>query len=349
MMTVFKIIGRGIYFAAVSFGLAGCNFPLSARVNTQTAAEIYHSTDASMTQQIQLQQPSQTQSAGTPEPQVITPTSGPQKTSVVTESLLAQTPTLMCDRVKPGDPVDVTVPDDTRMQPGESFTKIWRFENDGACTWTKDYAVIWFSGEELGAEKVQSVSEPVMPGDSTDINVEMIAPVDPGIYSSYWMMRDDQGELFGLGPNGNAPFWVRIQVVAVNTATPTATVEPTATPVVQVSGSASLEIAQTFDLDSGNLAQDNEIDLSLILENDNVRKLVPLNNARLGVFGQLQPAEVDCRGAVLSADPLDLTVVEPDDYICYRTNLGLPGSLHVVQLPDRDTAFKFDYITWASP
>ncbi len=339
----------GIFFAAVTIGLAGCNLPLSAEVNTPNATEVYHTAAVIMTEKVNPTSQSQTQPVTTPVPQVITPTVGLTPQGIVTVVLMAPTPTPLCDLAKPGFPLDVTIPDDTRMQPGESFTKIWRFENDGFCTWTKDYAVVWFSGDELGMEKAQSFSDPVQPGASIEVNVDMVAPMEPGVYSSYWMMRSDQGVLFGLGPNGDAPFWVRIQVVAVATTTPTPTLPPTSTPVVHISGSASLETGQAYDLDSGKISQGEGDDLSLILVDDDKYQLTPLNNARMGVFGQVQPAEVDCRGAVLSTDPVDLANVKSGDYICYRTNQGLPGAMHLTQLPQQGVALTFDYLTWAAP
>ncbi len=349
MLSGSKIFFGGIFLAAISLGLAGCNLPLNAQVSTPNATEVYFTAVAIITEKADASSESPTQPATTPVPQVITPTVGLTPLDIVTVALLAPSATPLCDLAKPGVPLDVTIPDDTRMQPGESFTKIWRFENEGFCPWTKDYAVVWFSGDDLGLEKVQSFSDPVQPGESVEVNVEMVAPMDPGVYSSYWMMRSGQGVLFGLGPNGDAPFWVRIQVVAVSTTTPTPTLTPTATPVVHITGSASLQPGQTFDLDNGKVSQGEGGDLSLNLSDKNEYKLTPLNNSRLGVFGPLQPAEVDCRGAVLSTDPVEISKVSPGDYLCYRTNQGLPGSLHLVQLPQQGTALQFDYLTWAAP
>ncbi|HPK27164.1 MAG TPA: NBR1-Ig-like domain-containing protein, partial [Anaerolineaceae bacterium] len=67
------------------------------------------------------------------------------------------------------------------------------------------------------------------PGQSIDVSVEFIAPFESGTYQSNWMLQSQAGELFGLGPNGDAPFWVRIQVVGLET--------PTQTPTSTLSGS----------------------------------------------------------------------------------------------------------------
>jgi hypothetical protein len=41
------------------------------------------------------------------------------------------------------------------------------------------------------------------------------------------MLSNADGELFGIGPNGDAPFWARIIVVPSETETPTPTNTPT--------------------------------------------------------------------------------------------------------------------------
>ncbi len=50
----------------------------------------------------------------------------------------AQTPTseIACNQAAAGNPIDITIPDGTKMTPNESFAKTWRLENVGSCTWT---------------------------------------------------------------------------------------------------------------------------------------------------------------------------------------------------------------------
>jgi hypothetical protein len=115
--------------------------------------------------------------------------------------------------VAAGVPFDVTIPDDTVMQPGQSFTKTWRLVNNGTCKWTRLYAVVFFSGNPMEAHQTNYLNAEVLPGQSIDVSVEFIAPFESGTYQSNWMLQSQAGELFGLGPNGDAPFWVRIQVV----------------------------------------------------------------------------------------------------------------------------------------
>ncbi len=137
------------------------------------------------------------------------------------------TPKTPCDMAAAGQPIDVTIPDGTVMVPGESFSKTWRLENVGSCTWTRFYTLVFFSGNSLNAHQTHYLPAEVDPGENIDLTVDMEAPMEEGEYQSNWMLRDADGELFGIGPNGDAPFWARIIVAVPETETPTPTVTPT--------------------------------------------------------------------------------------------------------------------------
>lgn len=110
---------------------------------------------------------------------------------------------------------DVTVPDGTRFDPGEQFTKTWRLENTGTCTWTSEYAVVFAEGEALDALATQPLtSGSVRPGEKVDISIQMKAPDLVGEYQGDWQLRNASGVRFGLGSQGDKTFWVRIQVGA---------------------------------------------------------------------------------------------------------------------------------------
>ena len=42
-----------------------------------------------------------------------------------------------------GNPLDLTVPDDTIMQPGQTFEKRWRIVNVGTCEWAAGYSFVY--------------------------------------------------------------------------------------------------------------------------------------------------------------------------------------------------------------
>jgi len=117
---------------------------------------------------------------------------------------------------------DVTVPDGTVFQPGKAFTKTWRLQNVGSCTW-QNYSLVFDHGDQMGGPAAQPILGAVAPGQQVDISVNLTAPTAPGEYAGYWRLRDNGGVVFGL-TTGN-PFFVKIKVVE-----PTATPTPTPTP-----------------------------------------------------------------------------------------------------------------------
>jgi len=91
---------------------------------------------------------------------------------------------------------DVTIPDGTRLEPGEGFVKTWRILNAGTCDWGEGYRLAFESGNRLGA----SASVPIPPtasGASLDVSVEMVAPGLPGTYKSSWRIQTPESIPFG--------------------------------------------------------------------------------------------------------------------------------------------------------
>jgi hypothetical protein len=107
---------------------------------------------------------------------------------------------------------DVTIPDDTVLLTEETFIKTWRLRNDGTCTWTGDYQVIFESGDLMNAPTSSKLPTNVKPNDEIDISISLTAPSTPGTYRGYWMLSNASGEKFGLGTKGDKPFYVQIVV-----------------------------------------------------------------------------------------------------------------------------------------
>lgn len=118
---------------------------------------------------------------------------------------------LPCDRVR--FIKDVTIPDEMDLSPGESFTKTWRLQNAGSCTWTIGYLLYFENGSLMEGPLSQDLtSEPVLPGETIDVSVDLVAPQEIGLYQGNWKLRNVRGEGFGIG-NESKPFWVKINVV----------------------------------------------------------------------------------------------------------------------------------------
>jgi Ig-like domain from next to BRCA1 gene len=329
--------------------LAGCNTRGDeATTPTLDVTQAYQTVEARLTEAIA--QTPRTTPTDPPRPTAtITPTTAaPTQPVVTTSPAVTQPPDALCDQALPGVPIDVTIPDDTQLSPGEEFTKTWRLQNAGTCTWSTEYALAWFSGEQLDAPLAVPLIEQVLPGQTVDLSVDMTAPETAGTYQSNWKLRNPTGAMFGIGPSGGSAFWVRI--VVTQSGTPIGSPSPTAiaptstsTPGAQVSGSATLQIGDQYDLDT-NLVNSGGEDLTYMEEH----VLSPVGDAALTLFGGAAPSLAECQSLDLFSDPLPV-----DDlvgtYLCYRTNMALPGRLLVSGI-DADTgALQVEIFTWAIP
>jgi len=106
---------------------------------------------------------------------------------------------------------DVTIPDGTQLSPGETFTKTWRLQNRGMCTWTPDYDVVFYGGTQMSGTTMQ-VPGYIAPGQTVDVAVTFTAPSAPGHYIGYWILRNSSGALFGTGASADETFYIDIYV-----------------------------------------------------------------------------------------------------------------------------------------
>ena len=147
----------------------------------------------------------------------------------------------LCDSVE--FIADVNVPPGTVMSPGAKFIKTWRLQNVGTCEWSRSYQLVFFSGEQMNVPSPIAFPVSVEPGETVDISLEMTAPSMAGSYQGYWMFKNANGALFGIGPQANEPFSVDI-IVSGTTATPSAStnsptpsitpLEPSNTPIPSI-------------------------------------------------------------------------------------------------------------------
>jgi hypothetical protein len=112
---------------------------------------------------------------------------------------------------------DVTIADGSRIAASKSFDKTWRLRNSGTCTWTTEYDLVFVSGNRLDGPSAKNLPRRVAPGESIDLTIRLKAPADTGLYQGYWMLRNQDNQLFGLGNKANQPFWVQIIVGPLGT------------------------------------------------------------------------------------------------------------------------------------
>jgi len=119
---------------------------------------------------------------------------------------------------------DVTVPDNTAMTPGQTFTKTWKIQNSGTCAWDAGFKFSFIGGEALGGT-TQTLATSVAAGATYDISVPMTAPTNKtGTLKGDWRMSTASGQFFGQS--------VYVQIVVGGTgatATSTTSLGPTST------------------------------------------------------------------------------------------------------------------------
>lgn len=100
----------------------------------------------------------------------------------------------------------LSVSDNTKLQPGLFFAKVWRIKNVGTCTWTTGYSFVFQSGADFSSASETMLTREVKPGETVDIQVALVTPMQPETYTGNWMLKDPSGNLFGAGDGANQPF-----------------------------------------------------------------------------------------------------------------------------------------------
>ncbi len=201
-----------ILFGIIAFAIMAC-FPVTLMAVPLLRPDRPDSNDASATVQAIVTQTlaAATQSAPTAIPATATPVP-PTNTPVPPTNTPVPTAVSYCDWVK--FIKDVTIPDGTQLSTSEVFTKTWRLENRGTCTWTPDYMLVYTSGDPMGPTTAVRLNTYVAPGQTIDISVTLTAPASAGYHIGYWMLRNSYGTLFGAGNKANEAFYVEIKTKA---------------------------------------------------------------------------------------------------------------------------------------
>ena len=92
--------------------------------------------------------------------------------------------------------VDVNVPDNTVMAPGQDFIKTWRVKNTGSCPWGAGYVLAYAGYDDDMDGQFIALKEVVQPGQEVEVSVQFKAPRQAGIYVSAWSMRNPSGFFF---------------------------------------------------------------------------------------------------------------------------------------------------------
>lgn len=159
---------------------------------------------------VSTEAPVTTQPVTEPSPTVSTDQPPPTDTPPISEPPTTTTPTASQSGVSSVKFItDVTIPDYTRLKPGQTFTKTWRVQNNGETTWGSDFRLVFIpnpakGGQQMASQSSYAFSEvasraTVPPGEIVDISVRMTAPNPgrPDFDFSDWKLQDPSGRVFG--------------------------------------------------------------------------------------------------------------------------------------------------------
>jgi len=345
--------------------ISGNNLPVSTA--TPNLTQVYQTTTARLTTQQTSTATSPTQthpSSPTAKLTQMPSTPLPSPLTTITPGGITQTsiPEVYCDQAAAGNPIDITISDDTLISPGQSFIKTWKLVNIGSCTWTTLYSASFFYGDRMGAPETVPLQGTVLPAQSIEISIEMVAPQAAGTYQGNWKLSNPSGVRFGIGPNGDSPFWVRIIVPENPSATATATqavtatslptgvptITATSTPPVQASGKLSPVPGDAIDLDALKLNSGGE-DLEYQVDANQYHWLEPQSGAMIGVYSYLEPSLPDCQSAGMSSAPIAVESLSVGTYLCYATQEGRFGRALLEAVNPDDFTLTLDMLTWALP
>lgn len=208
-----------VILLSAALALAACNMPGGG-----SSTPTQQSPDAAFTQMAQTVAAELTRVAAQATPTSATPPTPTGTFTPLPTNTLPSPPTntpVPCLAVGYNNAtIDVTVPDNTVMAPGQAFTKTWRLTNVGTCAWNSSYQLVFDHGDPLGVTNTYAqplTTGTVSPGQTVDVSVNLTAPAVTGTYTGYWRFRDPNGVYFGLG--GAGAWIVKIKVANTTTVT----------------------------------------------------------------------------------------------------------------------------------
>lgn len=102
---------------------------------------------------------------------------------------------------------DLSIPDGSQVASGSILEKQWQVKNTGTCNWDGTYSILMTAGDEMGASSPQQLV-PARGGSEAVIQIQFVAPAEPGRYRSAWQAHNPAGQPFG------DPFYIEIVVTA---------------------------------------------------------------------------------------------------------------------------------------
>lgn len=149
---------------------------------------------------------------------------------------------------------DITIPDNTEIVGGETFTKTWRIMNTGTCIWASDYTLTHYSDQIMNAPA--SVPLPVtFPGQTADISVELTAPNSIGTHRANFVINNPAGLIMKINDDSRLWLIINVKTTTAATAAPTQPGVPTPTTASSSGGSGLVTATCGYALDQAKIIE----------------------------------------------------------------------------------------------
>lgn len=141
---------------------------------------------------------------------------------------------------------DVTIPDNSPVGAGTTFTKTWQVRNTGTCTWGPWYTLTYYSDERMNAPASVPLGV-TFPGETLDISVDLTAPNGLGTRRGNFVIKNPAGLIMKI--DNDSRLWLIINVTnpAATAVPPTPNGSATGTSTGDSSGFAKVSCAFTID------------------------------------------------------------------------------------------------------
>lgn len=248
--------------------------------------------------------------------------------------------------------------DDQNMQapaalaPGQRFTKGWRVQNVGTCTWDNSYILVYAGGNDPAARMGGQpfvITGMVAPGDEIDLSLNLVAPLVAGDYQGFWSLRASNGLLFGE----RLSIGVRVEAAATPTPLPTARPSPdisfTANPTELSAGDCTTfswdveNAANVYFYAAGEPWQLNEVEASgTQQECPQVTTIYELRILLADGSTDIRQQRIDVQPAPVDAPQISVFSVTPDFQItvgqCLQIAWRVVGEVEQIRILRNDAA-----------
>jgi uncharacterized protein YkwD len=182
---------------------------------------------------------------------------------------------------------DVTIQDNTQVQPNEKFTKTWEFQNTGTCPWI-NYTLVFAAGDQMNAPLSAPIADTVSNG-KVQVSVELTAPSSNGTYTGYFTLHNSADKIVMIGIEKT--FWVKVVVGAGAIAPPASETSPTQSGSVSPGRGANCGYSQ-------NAGYVNQIASLINAERANAGLPALTINAQLAAAAQGHAADMACNNSI---------------------------------------------------